>query len=160
MEDDIWNKHASLATSCGLFPSYFPGVYNCCSLTSASVYGQVAHDCCCLWTPCPWSSMTGREGVKYPPLETVKIQQDKALAVLSGVGWGPALNRTPDYTTFRGLFQSTSLSFDSTISKQIIQMYEHPFVTRAQRLHPEQLVLRPCDHSKYKEVRVHIINTV
>lgn len=105
-----WYLEKTLATFCGLFPSYFPRVYNCCSLTSASVYGQVAHDCCCLWTHCPCSSTIGREAVGYPPLGTVKTQQDKALAVLSGVGWGPTSNRTPDYTTFRGLFQSTSLS--------------------------------------------------
>lgn len=140
-------KHTSLVTFCGLLPSYFPRVCNCCSLTSASVYGQVAHNC---WSHCPCSSMTGREAVEYPPLETVKTQQDKALAVLSGTGWGPALNRTPDYTTFRGLFQSTSLSKKScTISKRTIQMYKQHFVTSAQRLHPEQLGLRACDHSKH-----------
>lgn len=110
MEDNIWKKPASLATFCGLFPSHFPRVCNCCSLTSASVYGQVAHECCCLWTHCLCSSTISRQAVEYPPLETVKTQQDKALAVLSGVGWGPTSNRTPDYTTFRSLFQSTSVS--------------------------------------------------
>lgn len=142
MEDDIWEKHTSLDTFCGLIPSHFPRVYNCCSLTSASVYGQAAHDCCCLWTHCPCSSTTGREAVEYPPLETVKTQQDKALAVLFDVGWGPALNRPPDYTTSRGLFQSTSLSNKCCrISKQIIQMYEQNSVPAAQRLHLEQLML-------------------